>query len=237
MTTVSDSRVLASPGDEPDLIRRIAAGDPGAFELVMRRHNRRLYRLARAVLRDDADAEDALQAVYLSAYRSIARFRGDATLGTWLSRLVLNECFGRVRRARRRAGALPMRDAGDAFDEADMIDFSSDSPERSAACAELRNLLERRIDALPPAFRIVFMMRSVEEMSVEETAQCLALPEATVRSRHHRARRMLRASLTLDLDMAGRDAFDFRGAQCDRVVAQVLARLTPPDDPADAPHA
>lgn len=105
MATVSDSRVLASPGDEPDLIRQIAAGDPGAFELVMRRHNRRLYRLARAVLRDDADAEDALQAVYLSAYRSIARFRGDATLGTWLSRLVLNECFGRVRRAAQPAGA------------------------------------------------------------------------------------------------------------------------------------
>lgn len=99
MTTVSDSRALASPGGEPDLIRRIAAGDAGAFELVMRRHNRRLYRLARAVLRDDAEAEDALQAAYLSAYRSIARFRGDATLGTWLSRLVLNECFGRARRA------------------------------------------------------------------------------------------------------------------------------------------
>lgn len=120
---------------------------------------------------------------------------------------------------------MPILDIDDAFDEADMIDFSSDSPERSASRAELRDLLEQRIDALPPAFRIVFVMRSVEEMSVEETAQCLDLPEATVRSRHHRARRMLRESLALDLDLAERDAFDFRGAQCDRVVARVLAQL------------
>ncbi|WGS46196.1 RNA polymerase sigma factor [Burkholderia sp. JSH-S8] len=225
MATAVDTHGLSPPDDETALVRRVIAGEPGAFELVMRRHNRRLYRLARAVLRDDAEAEDALQAAYLAAYRAIARFRGDAALGTWLSRLVLNECFGRVRRARRRAGAMPMLDIDDAFDEADMIDFSSDSPERSASRAELRDLLERRIDALPPAFRIVFVMRSVEEMSVEETAQCLALPEATVRSRHHRARRMLRESLALDLDLAERDAFDFRGAQCDRVVARVLAQL------------
>ncbi|MBN3791845.1 RNA polymerase sigma factor [Burkholderia sp. Ac-20353] len=229
MTISLDTHAYPALDDEPALVRRVVAGDPGAFELVMRRHNRRLFRLARAILRDDAEAEDALQVAYLSAYSSMARFRGDATLGTWLTRLLLNECFGRVRRARRRAGVMPMCDADDALDEADMIDISSDSPERSASRAELRDLLERRIDALPPAFRIVFVMRSVEEMTVEETAQHLALPEATVRSRHHRARRMLRASLALDLDLAARDAFDFRGAQCDRVVAQVLARLLADD--------
>ncbi|MGU7768735.1 RNA polymerase sigma factor [Burkholderia sp. MR1-5-21] len=243
MTISFDVPAPPAIDDEPALVRRVVAGDQGAFELVMRRHNRRLFRLARAILRDDAEAEDALQVAYLAAYRSMVRFRGDSALGTWLTRLLLNECFGRVRRARRRAVVMPMCNADDAFDPfdsfdvADMIDISSDSPERSASRAELRDLLERRIDALPPAFRIVFVMRSVEEMTVEETAQCLALPEATVRSRHHRARRMLRASLAVDLDLAERDAFDFRGAQCDRVVAQVLTRLLE-DDPAEpAPDA
>ncbi|UVE68867.1 RNA polymerase sigma factor [Burkholderia pyrrocinia] len=233
MTITLNTHAAAPVADERDVVRRVVAGEQAAFELLMRRHNRRLYRLARAVLRDDAEAEDALQAAYLSAYRSIVQFRGDAALSTWLSRLVLNECFGRIRRARRRADALPILDADDSFNEADMIDFSSDSPERSASRAELRDLLERRIDALPPAFRIVFVMRSVEEMTVEETAQCLVLPEATVRSRHHRARRMLRELLVLDIDLAERDAFDFCGAQCDRVVAHVLSRLLEDDEPGD----
>ncbi|KDB06490.1 RNA polymerase, sigma-24 subunit, ECF subfamily [Burkholderia sp. lig30] len=228
MTDSFDTCAPAVDGNDLDLARRVAAGDPAAFEGMMRRHNRRLYRLARAILRDDAEAEDALQAVYLSAYRSIARFRGDATLLTWLSRLMLNECFARVRRARRRSDLAPTLDVDGQLDEDDMIDISSDSPERAASRAELRDLLERRIDALPPVFRVVFVLRSVEEMTVEETAHCLALPEATVRSRHHRARRMLRASLAQDLDLAERDAFDFCGAQCDRVVARVLSLIADP---------
>ncbi|WP_179404449.1 RNA polymerase sigma factor [Burkholderia guangdongensis] len=208
---------------EQDIVRRIAAGDHAAFASMMRAHNRRLFRLARAVLRNDEETEEALQVAYLAAYRAIGQFRGESSLSTWLSRLVLNECFGRVRRAKRRSDAMPIVDGDGRADEVDMIDDIGGTPEQAASRAELRSLLERRIDELPDAFRVVFVLRSVEEMSVEETAQCLDLPEATVRSRHHRARRMLRGALVRDLDVAERDAFDFCGARCDRLVASVLA--------------
>lgn len=206
------------------LARRIADGEAAAFELMMRRHNRRLFRLARATLRNDADAEDALQDAYLAAYRSIARFRGDASLFTWLSRLVLNECFGRLRKRGRREALCPI--AGDIEDEADaMIINDFDPPYHAAARSQLRALLEARLDALPVAFRTVFVLRSVEELSVEETAHCLGIPEATVRSRHFRANAMLRESLSHDIDATEKSLFEFDGDDCDRIVASTLARL------------
>ncbi|TKC78958.1 RNA polymerase sigma factor [Trinickia terrae] len=211
--------------DDLSIARRIAAGDRAAFELMMRRHNRRLYRLARAALRNDAEAEDALQDAYVSAYRSIGRFRGDAALFTWLARLVLNECFGRLRRENRRQNVFPIVELPSSADIEAMSANESDSPDNAAARAEVRALVERKLDALPEAFRVVFMLRSVEEMSVEETAQCLAIPEATVRSRHFRAKSMLRESLAREIDLAERDLFEFGGRQCDGVVAKVLHRL------------
>jgi RNA polymerase sigma-70 factor (ECF subfamily) len=196
----------------------------------MRRHNRRLYRLARATLRNDAEAEDALQDAYLNAYKSIAQFRGDAKLFTWLSRLVLNECFARMRREARRQNVLPMlHDCPD--DEqmsSTMYATNADdynAPDQAAARAELRALLERKLDTLPTGFRTVFVLRSVEEMSVEETAQCLDIPEATVRSRHFRAKLLLRNALADEIDKLGPEIFEFGGAHCDRIVASVLARL------------
>jgi RNA polymerase sigma-70 factor (ECF subfamily) len=225
MTDIAEAHSSFAADDERETVHRILAGDRSAFELLMRRHNRRLYRLARATLRDAAQAEDALQAAYLSAYRSIARFRGDATLLTWLSRLVLNECYGRLRREARRQNVIPMVDANTHVDIDAMIAQDSDSPEKAAARAELRTLLERKLDELPEAFRVVFVLRSVEEMSVEETAQCLAIPEATVRSRHFRAKSLLRESLAHEIDLAERDVFEFGGAHCDRVVANVVNRL------------
>ncbi|WP_244817240.1 RNA polymerase sigma factor [Caballeronia sp. Lep1P3] len=209
--------------DERELVRRIVAGDSAAFECVMRLHNRRLYRLARATLRDDSDAEDALQAAYLCAYRSMNRFRGDSTLLTWLSRLVLNECFARLRTQKRRQNVIPMVNGIDVLDDEVCIAFDTDAPDRGAERAELRSLLERKLDELPASLRMVFVMRSVEEMTVEETAQSLGIPEATVRSRHFRARSALRDWLAHELDVAERDVFEFGGAQCDRVVARVLA--------------
>ncbi|MGV2291638.1 RNA polymerase sigma factor [Trinickia sp. YCB016] len=220
---------LASVADDDlsdlSIVRRIAAGDRSAFELLMRRHNRRLYRLARATLRNDAEAEDALQDAYLLAYRSIGKFRGDAALLTWLSRLVLNECFGRLRRATRRQNVFPIVDLNPQADLDAMSAHDSDSPDNAAARAEVRALLERKLDALPEAFRVVFVLRSVEEMSVEETAQCLDIPEATVRSRHFRAKSLLRESLASEFDLAERDLFEFGGAHCDRVVAKVMQTL------------
>jgi RNA polymerase sigma-70 factor (ECF subfamily) len=230
MTDIAEARTNFAADDERETVRRIVAGDRAAFEMLMRRHNRRLYRLARATLRDAAEAEDALQAAYLSAYRSIARFRGDAALLTWLSRLVLNECYARLRRDARRQNVIPMVDANTHVDIDAMTVQDSDSPEKAAARAELRTLLERKLDELPEIFRVVFVLRSVEELSVEEAAQCLDIPEATVRSRHFRAKSLLRESLAHEIDLAERDVFEFGGAHCDRVVANVLSRLPDEDD-------
>ncbi|KHK59248.1 RNA polymerase sigma factor [Burkholderia sp. A9] len=218
-----------SEEDDRTLAARVASGDRTAFEQLMRRYNRRLYRLARATLRDDAEAEDALQDAYLAAFRAIARFRGDASLSTWLSRLVLNECHTRQRRGARRDTIAPMVGLSAIADfERDIMDTDQNgSPDRALMRSEWRALLERKLDALPEAFRIVFVMRCVEEFSVEETAACLGIPEATVRSRHFRARSLLRESLAQEIDLAERDVFSFDGERCDRIVSGVLARLEP----------
>ncbi|HZR02416.1 MAG TPA: RNA polymerase sigma factor [Burkholderiales bacterium] len=211
--------------DEHALAQAIAAGDRAAFELLMRRYNRRLYRLARATLRDDAEAEDALQEAYIHAYRSIGQFRGEAALGTWLSRLVLNECLGRLRRSSRRQNVLPIAGAIHEIDIDAMVQDTTPRPDEALVRRELRDMLERKIDALPDAFRVVFVLRSIEEMSVEEAAECLGIPEATVRSRHFRAKSLLREALAQEVDLAERDVFEFGGAHCDRIVAAVLARI------------
>lgn len=226
MTNNAGTYLVPSADDDLSIVRRIVAGDRSAFELLMRRHNRRLYRLARGTLHNDAEAEDALQEAYMSAYRSISKFRGDSALFTWLSRLVLNECFGRLRREARRQNVIPMVDSSTHQDAVDaMTAHDSDSPDNAVVRAEMRALLERKLDALPDAFRVVFVLRSIEEMSVEETAQCLGIPEATVRSRHFRAKSLLRESLAREIDLAERDLFEFGGSQCDRVVTSVLLRI------------
>jgi RNA polymerase sigma-70 factor (ECF subfamily) len=214
--------------DEPDaqLAARVAQGDHGAFEALMRRHNRALFRTARAILRDDAEAEDALQEAYLQAYRTLGSFRGEARLSTWLARVVANEALMRLRKQVRRSAIVPLQ-PGVAVEEINQIAETSmdKEPETSARRAEVRKLLEQRIDALPGAYRAVFMLRAVEEYSVEETAAILQIPEATVRSRFFRARSLLREGLASEVDLACEDAFGFAGERCDRVVASVLARL------------
>jgi RNA polymerase sigma-70 factor (ECF subfamily) len=204
-------------------IESVQHGDRAAFEQLMRQYNRRLYRLARAALRDDAEAEDALQDAYLAAYRSIDRFRGDSAVSTWLSRLVLNECFGRLRRGARRQKVIPMVSSTQEMDA--VAEPDSESPDRLAARTQMRALLERKLDDLPEAFRLVFVLRSVEELSVEETALTLGIPEATVRSRYFRAKGLLREALAKEIDLAERDIFEFGGQHCDRMVARVMAKL------------
>jgi RNA polymerase sigma-70 factor, ECF subfamily len=219
----------AAPRQDPDdaaLARRVALGDSAAFEALMRRYNRRLYRLARSMLRDAAEAEDALQDAYLAAYQAIGSFRAEASLATWLSRVVVNQCLGRIRRQARRDNIVPMVPlAGpDEQEGPAMPADENDRPDHALVRSELRAVLERKLDELPEVFRTVFVLRSVEELSVEEVAQSLDLPEATVRSRHFRARSMLRESLARDLDIAERDLWAFDGERCDRIVASVLAR-------------
>jgi RNA polymerase sigma-70 factor (ECF subfamily) len=195
---------------------------------VMRAHNRMLYRVARSILKDDAEAEDAVQEAYLAAYRNIAGFRGGAKLSTWLARIVINEAYGRLRKQKQGGVVVPFdADARDeqCLREGTMADDRVEEPEAAAMRAELRRLLERRIDALPEQFRTVFVLREVEEMSVDETAECLDVPPATVRTRAFRARALLRESLSRDIDVATVDAFGFAGARCDRIVARVLERV------------
>lgn len=216
---------------DTDIATRIAAGDHGAFELMMRRFNRPLYRTARSILRDDAEAEDVLQDAYLLAFRSMDKFRGESSLATWLTRIVANEAIARSRKTSRRAQIIRLDGDNASINEAaetDMNEATSEQPEGAAMRSEARRLLEKKIDALPDVFRSVFMLRAVEEMTVEETAACLDIPEATVRSRFFRARALLRESLSREFDFALEDAFGFDGARCDRIVAGTLARLKNP---------
>jgi len=211
--------------DDAALALRIGRRDERAFETMMRAHNRMLFRIARSILKDDSEAEDVLQEAYLAAYRNIAGFLGGAKLSTWLARIVINEAYARLRRRKRDSVVIPLEPAERGVVEAIMDEATAERPEAAAMRSELRQLLERRIDALPEAFRVVFVLRDVEEMSVEETAECLELPPATVRTRAFRARALLRESLSRDLDTATADAFCFAGERCDRIVANVLERV------------
>ena len=224
---MTDTLEIATPaaGDELSLARCIAGGDRGAFSALMRRYNRRLYRLARAALRDDAEAKDALQDAYLCAYRSMAQFRGEAALSTWLSRLVLNECAARRRRSIRRENIIPIVSAESNAQPLAAVADEGEPPEHCTARAQMRAVIERKVGELPEMLRLVFVLRSIEELSVAETADTLCISHEMVRSRHFRAKGMLREALAREIDLAEGDLYEFGGCQCDRVVAGVIARL------------
>ncbi len=212
-----------------DLIGFASQGNAAAFRSIMQRHNHRLYRLARGILRDDSEAEDAVQEAYVRAFTNLAEFRGDAKLSTWLTRIVLNEALGRLRRQRPTV-ELTVLDSAHGRQGAEIIPFpltdaAADNPERSAARREIRHLLERAVDDLPEPFRVVFVMRAIEEMSVEETAAHLNLRPETVKTRLHRARRLLREKLDAQLASTLTDAFPFAGARCVGIADAVLNRL------------
>jgi RNA polymerase sigma-70 factor (ECF subfamily) len=205
------------------LAQRIARGDRNALEALMRRHNQRLYRVARSILRNEADAEEAVQEAFYKAYRAFDKFRGDAAVSTWLVRIVVNESYKRLRKINRLSTWLEFN--SDASLE-NTMDESPDQPDLVLLRAQTRHLLEGRIDQLPDVFRAVFVLRAVEELSVEETAVCLGIPQATVRSRYFRARGLLRKSLKHVADQDLASAFSFAGERCDRIVAGVMARVS-----------
>ena len=213
-----------------ELVDRIVRHDRGAFEIVMRRYNAKLFRVARAILKNDADAEDALQEAYLAAFKAMDRFEGTARLSTWLTRIVINQALGRLR-ARKRDEVVvgfAAQERPQTEMQEELVDPAAlESPERATLQAQWRALLEQKIDALPLIFRTVFILREIEDMTVEETAGCLSIPAATVRSRLHRARAQLRESLAFEMDTIAGDVFPFAGARCDRIVAGVLKRLPP----------
>jgi RNA polymerase sigma-70 factor (ECF subfamily) len=211
--------------DDLSLARRVASGDRAEFELLMRRYNRRLYRLARASLRDDAEAKDALQDAYLHAYRSLGQFRGESALSTWLSRLVLNACAARRRRSTRRENIVPIVSFDGHMDAIAGVPDSAEQPEHVIARTQIRSVLEKKVSELPEIFRVVFVLRSVEELTVEEIADSLSISQETVRSRHFRAKGMLRESLAKEVDLAEGDIYEFGGVHCDGLVASVLSSL------------
>lgn len=225
---------MAQPLADDELVVRIAGADHAAFEALMRRYNGRLFRVARAILKDESEAEDALQEAYLEAYRHIGEFRGGAQLATWLTRIVINQALMRLRKQKRDMVVVPIAVAGSAQEEQqgvhspevpDVVDEKSESPSAAILRAEIRRILEGKIDQLPVNFRTVFVMREIEDMSVQETAECLGIPEATVRTRLFRARSLLRAAIARDLDLATLEVFQFAGERCDRIVEGVLGTI------------
>ena len=213
--------------DDHALVACVRNGERAAFRHIMQRCNQRLFRVARAVIGDDSEAEDVLQESYMRAYHKLDSFRGDSTLLTWLTSIVLNEARGRLRKRHTMVGLEQVDAAAD--DTHQIIQFpskfGSEDPAVSAARAQIRHLLEHAIDELPESFRTVYMMREVEECSVEETASLLAIKPETVKTRLHRARRLLRTSLQGTLAATMSEAFPFMGQRCARVADAVMARL------------
>jgi RNA polymerase sigma-70 factor (ECF subfamily) len=193
----------------------------------MRRYNRRLYRIARGILRNEAEAEDAVQEAYVRAYQSLDRFEGKGPFSAWLAKITVNEALGRLRRTAVENNSLSLDDPerGEGANFMAELTFPGPSPEQDAARGEFRRMLEAAIDALPDVYRLVFVLRGLEEMSVAETADCLEVEPATVKTRYHRARKILQQHLAGMVQATAGEAFPFAGERCDRIVAGVFRLL------------
>ena len=232
LTTIRGAPAQGRPSDAA-LVERARGGDGTAFETIMRRNNRRLFRTARSILKDEAEAEDVVQETYIRAYLKLDQFAGNASLSTWLVRIAINEALMRRRKTAPLNGMDAMTDLSDETNpETGLNGFGlwagrgvPDNPEAGAARGEIRRFLEQAIDQLPAPFRTVFMLRAIEEFSTEDTAACLGIPQATVKTRFHRAKRLLREGLSQQLEAMLADTFPFAGSRCDRIVAGVLGRL------------
>jgi RNA polymerase sigma-70 factor (ECF subfamily) len=212
--------------DERELAQRSLARDDQAFRIIMSRYNRRLYRIARGIVRNDSDAEDVVQEAYVKAFMHLADFRGEASLATWLSRITINEALGRLRRKRTRKEVAQIDDQRT---QAEIIPFpqmtTQEDPEKTMAQREILQLVEQATDNLPENFRLVFITRVIEGMNVEETAEILGIPPETVKTRLHRARKLVREQLDKQIGPVLMDAFPFAGKRCERVTEAVLRRL------------
>jgi RNA polymerase sigma-70 factor (ECF subfamily) len=211
---------------DAELVRRARGRDEAAIRLILQTNNRRLYRIARGILRDDSEAEDVVQETYVRAFMHLQDFRGDSSLATWLARIAKNEALGRLRRRR---PAVEWTSLPPGTLEAQIIQFplsaTSGDPEKSMAQREIQHVVEHAIDELPDAFRIVFITRVIEGMNVEETAEILGLKPETVKTRLHRARTMLRDNVEKKIGPVVMEAFPFAGKRCEQLTDAVLKRL------------
>ncbi len=207
---------------DEEVVTRVLNGETALFEILMRRYNQRLYRVARSILRQDDEAEDVMQDAYVRAYQHLSQFAGRAKFSTWLTRIAVHEALARAHRGKRY----------DALDELGAVQgenmkfaSASPSPEQEVATAQSHAILEDTILSLPESYRTVFMLRHIEELSTTETAECLELSEETVKTRLHRARAALRQGLLTRAGVGIKQAFPFLGYRCDRMVELVLARI------------
>jgi len=209
---------------EGELIRRAKARDEQAVRAILQANNRRLFRIARGILRNDAEAEDVVQETYVRALTHLEGFRGESSLSTWLSRIAMNEAIGRLRGKRL---SLDLDSLPEDRGEAEIIPFpaASSDPERSMAQRQIQEVVERAIDQLPEPFRLVFITRVMEEMTVEETAELLSIKPETVKTRLHRARALLRQNVEKEIGPVIMDAFPFAGRRCEQLTEAVLKRL------------
>ncbi|RWB52006.1 RNA polymerase sigma factor [Mesorhizobium sp.] len=218
--------IAAADDGDMALVRRALAREADAFRAIIKTHNQRLYRIARGVVRNDAEAEDIVQEAYLRAFASLDAFRGDASLSTWLSRITINEALGRLRKKKRMV-AMPENP------EAQIIRFPlnpsnlnpGDDPERTMAQRQILGLVERATDSLPDVYRSVFVARVIEGLSIQENAEVLGIRPETVKTRLHRARALVRKALDDEIGPVLLDAFPFAGRRCDRLTQAVMKRL------------
>lgn len=235
MPTLQAQPVLSPPMSEhtdAELVQRTLAGETPAFEAIMRRHNRLLFRSARGIVGDDAEAQDVVQEAYLSAFTKLHSFRGDSALGTWLARIAINIALDVQRKQGRTVLVDAFADAplapGTAALEPAMNNNASthEAPDTAAERKQILALLQGTIDSLPPIYRSVFILRAIQELSVEETAACLQVTGDVVKTRYLRARTMLRDALGARIEAHATHTYAFAGARCDAVVAHVLATLS-----------
>jgi RNA polymerase sigma-70 factor (ECF subfamily) len=214
---------LAAELSDEQVVERVLAGDTALFEIIMRRYNHRLYRVALAITRNDGEAEDILQETYVRAYQHLEQFAGRATFSTWLTRIAVHEAISRSNRQRRFEHGVD--DANSEGSLMDQIASERPSPEDNVSNSEAARLLEQAVHTLPEMYRTIFMMRDVEELSTAETAELLELSEENVKTRLHRARAMLRRDLYQRAGATSSIAFQFHATRCNHVVKMVFERI------------
>ena len=223
--TVIDLTKSTETLPDEEVVRRVLEGETPLFELIMRRYNQRLYRVARAILRDDAEAEDVMQDAYVRAYEHLAQFAGRSQFATWLTRIAIHEALARSKR-RRRTEQFGADDGNEVTINAEAsLEGNTLNPEEQLKVTELGRALEDAILSIPEQYRLVLMMRDVEQLNTQETAAALALTEENVKVRLHRARAMVRKNLFVQAGAEAPTAFGFMGVRCDRVVARVMKKI------------